>query len=198
MGATIVLGVSRSGTTLLRVMLDRDSELAIPDESFFVLPLTHRHRDPVRARAFLDDLRRLPRLRELGLRPSVSKLPQHLRLAQPPTPGVRDRRDEMSREDALAFEEVAGDTLRDSGYEVVGPARRRPAPRGRLEIARFAARSRSWNAAVAVFQRSPLWRRAHPEILSRCRGRDSNPHARRHPILSRARLTSFATPARGA
>ncbi len=32
----IVLGVRRSGTTLLRVMLDRSPALAIPDESYFV------------------------------------------------------------------------------------------------------------------------------------------------------------------
>ena len=39
----IVLGVGRSGTTLLRVMLDRSSQVAIPYESFFVTPLAHRH-----------------------------------------------------------------------------------------------------------------------------------------------------------
>ena len=39
----IVLGVGRSGTTLLRVMLDRSSQIAIPYESFFVTPLAHRH-----------------------------------------------------------------------------------------------------------------------------------------------------------
>ena len=38
----------------------------------------------------------------------------------------------------------------------------------------------------------------HARSVVRCRGRDSNPHARRHPILSRARLTSSATPAPGA
>ena len=38
-----VLGVRRSGTTLLRVMLDRSSELAIPDESYFIPQLAHRH-----------------------------------------------------------------------------------------------------------------------------------------------------------
>ena len=37
----ILLGVSRSGTTLLRVILDRSPGLAIPDESFFV-PLLAR------------------------------------------------------------------------------------------------------------------------------------------------------------
>jgi len=58
----IVLGVRRSGTTLLRVMLDRHSQLAIPDESYFVPQLAERHRSPVDAARFLDDLRRLPTL----------------------------------------------------------------------------------------------------------------------------------------
>ena len=59
-----VLGVRRSGTTLLRVMLDRHSELAIPDESYFIPQLADRHRGPVDRQAFLDDLRRIPTLRE--------------------------------------------------------------------------------------------------------------------------------------
>ena len=41
----IVLGVRRSGTTLLRVMLDRNAALAVPDESYFVPQLARRHRD---------------------------------------------------------------------------------------------------------------------------------------------------------
>ena len=53
----IVLGVGRSGTTLLRVMLDRNTQIAIPDESFFMLPLARRHRGRVKADAFYDDLR---------------------------------------------------------------------------------------------------------------------------------------------
>jgi hypothetical protein len=60
----LVLGVRRSGTTLLRVMLDRSPELAVPDESYFVPQLARRHRGPVDADAFLDDLRRLPTLVE--------------------------------------------------------------------------------------------------------------------------------------
>ena len=59
-----VLGVRRSGTTLLRVMLDRHSELAIPDESYFIPQLADRHRGPIDPAAFLDDLRRLPTLRD--------------------------------------------------------------------------------------------------------------------------------------
>ena len=65
----IVLGVRRSGTTLLRVMLDRNAELAVPDESYFVPQLAHRHRGTVDLEAFVDDLRRLPTLVEWQLSP---------------------------------------------------------------------------------------------------------------------------------
>jgi len=66
----IVLGVRRSGTTLLRVMLDRNPELAVPDESYFVPQLARRHRTPVDPAAFVDDLRRLPTLVEWNLSPA--------------------------------------------------------------------------------------------------------------------------------
>jgi hypothetical protein len=62
-----VLGVRRSGTTLLRVMLDRSPELAIPDESYFIPQIADRHRGRIDVEAFLDDLRRLPTLREWGV-----------------------------------------------------------------------------------------------------------------------------------
>jgi len=311
----IVLGVGRSGTTLLRVMLDRNSRLAIPDESFFVLQLAHRHPGRIVLRSFYDDLHRLPRLGDWGITPEdvrpylhdgmrtreaiaaifeayaahagkprwgdktplymqhlpllerllpdalwvhlvrdgrdaalsflalppgfsgrtwaqphtvaqfaarwrveieaaqalgrrsqdrylelryeelvaaperelrricefaslpwepemlaypgtidVSKLPEHQRLAQPPTPGVRNWREEMSREDALAFERVAGDVLRDCGYELLEPDESYPTARGRLELVRFRTLSAGWKAAMVVFQRSPLWRRTHPVV----------------------------------
>jgi hypothetical protein len=67
----IVLGVRRSGTTLLRVMLDRNAALAVPDESYFVPQLAHRHSTPVDPAAFVDDLRRLPTLAEWGLAPDA-------------------------------------------------------------------------------------------------------------------------------
>src|SRR5919198_3172950 len=63
----LLLGVSRSGTTLLRVMLDRNSQLTIPDESFFVPLLADRHLRRVHADDFLDDLRRLNTVREWGV-----------------------------------------------------------------------------------------------------------------------------------
>jgi hypothetical protein len=66
----IVLGVRRSGTTLLRVMLDRNPALAIPDESYFVPQLARRHPTPVDPAAFAGDLARLPTLVEWGLPPA--------------------------------------------------------------------------------------------------------------------------------
>ena len=311
----IILGVGRSGTTLLRVMLDRSSELAIPYETFFVPQLAHRHGRRPKLDDFLDDLGRLrtlydwgispddvrPRLHEgmttseaiaaifetyaerqgkprwgdktplymqqlpllerlfpdaiwvhlvrdgrdaalsflelpegfsgktwalpravpqfaarwrteilaarrLGrhagsrylelryedlvdeperrlrlvcehasltwepgmldhTRPSdTAHMPEHRNLAQPPTPGLRDWRSQMSREDALAFEQVAGDVLGSSGYELLEPDARYPTTHGRLELARFAALSKSWNTTAAAYQRSPLWRRSHPPL----------------------------------
>jgi len=67
----IVLGVRRSGTTLLRVMLDRNPELAIPDESYFVPLLARRHPGVVDPVAFADDLGRLPTLVEWKLSPAA-------------------------------------------------------------------------------------------------------------------------------
>jgi hypothetical protein len=55
----LVLGVRRSGTTLLRVMLGRHSELAVPDESYFVPQLADRHLRHVEPEEFVDDLRRI-------------------------------------------------------------------------------------------------------------------------------------------
>jgi hypothetical protein len=94
----------------------------------------------------------------------VASMPEHKNLAQPPTPGLRDWRSQMSREDALAFEEVAGDVLSGGGYELLEPATSYPTPRGRRELVRFAALSRSWNLTAAAYQRSPLWRRSHPVL----------------------------------
>jgi Sulfotransferase family len=66
----ILLGVSRSGTTLLRVVLDRSAGIAIPDESFFVPLLARRHRRRVDPARFVDDLGRIPALRAWGLEPA--------------------------------------------------------------------------------------------------------------------------------
>jgi Sulfotransferase family len=63
----IVLGFSRSGTTLLKQMLDRHPELAIPTESYFLPQLWDRHGERPDREAFLDDLPRLARLRDWGV-----------------------------------------------------------------------------------------------------------------------------------
>jgi hypothetical protein len=307
--------VSRSGTTLLRVILDRSPGIAIPDETFFIPQLAHRHSSPVDLEQFVDDLRRIPRLaawgipaealaghlrpgmgigealaatfsayaakhgkprwgdktpmymrhlglieslfpdaqyvhlirdgrdaalafldmpegvvtrtwahprspaafacewrievrraRELGRRlgpqrylevryedlvadtvgvvhsicqfadipfelemleysvgVDVSQKPHHQRLLQPPTRGVRDWRTQMSREDALAFEAVAGDLLAELGYELL----EHESARGTrpLHLAWYRARMGAWNAAAYATQRSPLWRRRHPRLF---------------------------------
>ena len=311
----IILGVGRSGTTLLRVMLDRNSELAIPYETFFVPQLAHRHGRRPNLDEFVDDLGRLRTLYDWGIRPEdvqprlregmttseaiaaifetyaerqgkarwgdktplymqqlpllerlfpdalwvhlvrdgrdaalsflelpegfsgktwaqprtvsqfaarwrveilsarrlgrhagsrylelryedlvaeperelrlvcdhgslpweadmldhtrvsdAANMPEHRNLAQPPTPGLRDWRNQMNRDDALAFEQVAGDVLGSAGYELLDTSTRYPTPHGRLELARFAALSRAWNTTAAVYQRSPLWRRSHPPL----------------------------------
>jgi hypothetical protein len=307
----IVLGVGRSGTTLLRVMLDRNTTLAIPYESFFVLPLAHRHGRRPKLDDFVDDLERFYQLYEWGISPEdvrrrlregmttgeaiaaifavyaeregktrwgdktplymqhlplierlfpnavwvhlvrdgrdaalsflslpegfsgktwalprtaaqfaarwrteilaarrlrgpylelryedlvteperelrrvcehaslpwepgmldhtgvseVAKMPEHRNIAKPPTAGLRDWRTEMSREDALTFEAVAGDVLQSAGYEVLDPGASYPSTRGRAELARFAALSKSWNMTAAAYQWSPLWRRFHQKL----------------------------------
>lgn len=307
----LILGVSRSGTTLLRVMLDRNSRLAVPDESFFIPLLADRHLLRVDADDFLDDLRRLETVREWGVpldkvRPRLSdrmpvaqaisavyevyaeeqgkprwgdKTPMYMRhlpllrrlfpdaqyvhvvrdgrdaaisflsmpegiafetwahprsaadfasvwrtevaaarrlaerlglerylevryedlvadaegvlrticsfaglpyeramtdyagsgseekahqqsLRRPLTPGLRDWRTQMTPEDLAAFEGVAGDLLRELGYETHGQAD----VRGRLRRAAYRSRIGAWRAATFAYRRSPLWKRRHPRL----------------------------------
>jgi hypothetical protein len=63
----VVLGVSRSGTTLLKQMLDRHPQLAIPTESYFLPQLWDRHGERPDRKAFLADLPPLARLRDWGV-----------------------------------------------------------------------------------------------------------------------------------
>ncbi len=63
----LILGVRRSGTTLLRVMLDRNPQLAVPDESYFIPQLAARHGGRFEPEEFLDDLGRIATLREWGV-----------------------------------------------------------------------------------------------------------------------------------
>lgn len=67
----MVLGVSRSGTTLLKEMLDRHSEVAIPSESYFIPQLWARHGAEPDVDRMLEDLGRLERIRQWGIEPSA-------------------------------------------------------------------------------------------------------------------------------
>ncbi len=308
----LVLGVRRSGTTLLRVMLDRNSELAVPDESYFIPQLADRHLRHVEPDEFVDDLRRIDTLadwsvpldkvrarltermpigaaiatvyevyatergkarwgdktpmymqnlrllerlfpdalfvhlirdgrdaalsflsmpkgvmtetwmqprhaagfacqwrtevkaaRRLGHRVGgerylevryedlvgevepvlrrisefaripykpamadyaggvdVAAKPHQQSLMQPPTPGLRDWRLQMSPADVGAFDQVAGDLLDELGYET----HERPDPAGRLRRASYGARAAAWRAGSFGLRRSPLWRRRHPHL----------------------------------
>jgi len=77
----ILLGVSRSGTTLLRVILDRSPGVAIPDESFFVPLLARRHGRTIDAERFLDDVSRIPTIRDWGV--SVADVAGRVRPGMP-------------------------------------------------------------------------------------------------------------------
>ena len=94
----------------------------------------------------------------------VSAKPHQQRLLTPPTSGVRSWRDDMSAEDVAAFESVAGDLLGELGYEVGS----RPSGGARPALARgwYDARLTAWNASASLVQRSPLWRRRHPRLVS--------------------------------
>jgi hypothetical protein len=307
----LVLGVRRSGTTLLRVMLDRNSELAVPDESYFVPQLADRHHGRIDVAAFVDDLRRLPTLREWDvpveevqtrLRPSMTvgeaiaavyetyaarrgktrwgdKTPMYMQrlrmlerlfphalfvhlvrdgrdaavsflampagivtetwahprtaadfacqwrtevtaarklgrrvgtrrylelryehlvaeperelrrlcefaglayepgmldyrdtvdvaakphqqsLTRPLTPGLRDWRTELPLADVTEFDAVAGDLLRELGYEAGGSG-----VSGDARVAWYSARVGAWACAGYAIRRSPLWRRRHPPL----------------------------------
>jgi Sulfotransferase family len=304
----LILGVRRSGTTLLRVMLDRHSQLAVPDESYFVPQLADRHLRRIDRDAFLDDVRRvvdwelpldelrarlrdgmpvgeaigtvfavyaeaqgkarwgdktpmymqnlrllerlfpdalfvhlirdgrdaalsflaMPRgivtetwmhprtaadfacqwrtevaaARALGRRAGeryvevryedlvddveqvlrricafaglayepamadytgnvdVSAKPHQQRLRQPPTKGVRNWRAQMSPGDVAAFEHVAGELLRQLGYE----SSHAPDAAGRARLAWYEARALAWRAASFGLRRSFLWRRRHAPL----------------------------------
>jgi hypothetical protein len=69
-----IVGRGRSGTTLVRAMLDSHPHIAVPDESHFILVLARRRRRYERpegfaAAAFLDDLERHPNYRWMGVDP---------------------------------------------------------------------------------------------------------------------------------
>jgi hypothetical protein len=90
----------------------------------------------------------------------VSAKPHQQSLKQPPTQGLRDWRTQMSSSDVAAFEHVAGDLLRDLGYETSHA----PDAAGRLRRASYSGRALAWRGAGFALRRSFLWRRRHPPL----------------------------------
>jgi hypothetical protein len=66
----VLLGVSRSGTTLLKEMLDQHPSLSIPPESYFIPQLWDRHGEWPDPQRFVSDIGRLARVREWGVTPA--------------------------------------------------------------------------------------------------------------------------------
>jgi hypothetical protein len=90
----------------------------------------------------------------------VAAKPHQASLTRPPTPGLRDWHTQMSPEDVGAFDRVAGDLLRELGYE----SHEQPDALGRLRLASYGVRAVAWRAASFGLRRSPLWRRRHPAL----------------------------------
>lgn len=67
----VVLGVARSGTSLLREMLNHHSELAIPSESYFLMPLWDRFRASRDLEKLLADLAFAVQVLEWGVDPDA-------------------------------------------------------------------------------------------------------------------------------
>ncbi len=104
-----------------------------------------------------------PSMLEFAGAVDVSAKPHHQRLLQPPTRGVRDWRSQMSRDDALAFEAIAGDLVAELGYDLLD--RGSTAGTRSLPLAWYRLRMGAWNTAAYATQRSPLWRRRHPKLF---------------------------------
>jgi hypothetical protein len=80
----MVLGVSRSGTSLLRQILNHHSKLAIPPESYFIPILWDRYRSHQNVEKLLTDVGFLVRLRQWGVRP------EEIRTRLPSCPAFAD------------------------------------------------------------------------------------------------------------
>ncbi|MGH3133563.1 MAG: sulfotransferase family protein [Gaiellaceae bacterium] len=106
-----------------------------------------------------------PAMLEYASAVDVSAKPHQQRLLLPPTRGVRNWRSEMRADDARGFESIAGDLLAELGYELLDPSAR-PGIRARMARARYRMTLGAWNAAVYATQRTPLWRRRHPPLVT--------------------------------
>jgi LPS sulfotransferase NodH len=101
-----------------------------------------------------------PAMAEYAGNVDVSRKPHQQRLMQPPTRGVRDWRTQLAAADTAAFEQVAGDLLRELGYE----ASHAPSAAGRVRLGWYETRALAYRGASFALRRSFLWRRRHPPL----------------------------------
>jgi hypothetical protein len=86
-------------------------------------------------------------------------LVDHPRLTAPPTPGLREWREQMAPEEVECFEAIAGELLAELGYERAHPEPSTPArARALFHRAVLASRIALWDSALAIVRRSPAWR----------------------------------------
>jgi sulfotransferase family protein len=95
-------------------------------------------------------------------RTDAAAKPHQRSLERPPTPGLRDWRNEFRPEDVAAFETGAGDLLGELGYELSSDGR--PTTAAHVKRAAYRLRVSAWLTASAALQRSPAWRRRHPPL----------------------------------
>lgn len=89
----------------------------------------------------------------------------HVLLASAPVANVRDWKAQMSSRQVARVEAIAGDALASSGYELT-TTRQPIAVRLRALVERHAHRMRlnTWQSAVALVRRSPIWKLRQRQI----------------------------------
>jgi hypothetical protein len=92
--------------------------------------------------------------------------PNHSRLAEPVSPGLRDWRTQMRPVDVARFEAIAGPLLGDLGYDRTALPPRRT--RIRCFVSRAVSQGRiATGLPVPLFRRSFLWRPRQKRLLRR-------------------------------
>jgi Sulfotransferase family len=116
-----------------------------------------------------------PEMLEYHRRVDTGVLPDHPRLAEPPSAAASNWREQLPPQDTERFEAIAGGLLEELGYPRAFPAPSRAArARAGLERAAFHARLRSWRVGVALARKSPAWR-VRQVYIRRTSGVESSP-----------------------
>ena len=88
--------------------------------------------------------------------------PHQQSLGRPPTPGLRNWREDLAAGDVQDFEAVAGGLLKSFGYELATAGE--PTPASRARLASYRARTAAYRGVSYALRRSPLWRSRHPVL----------------------------------